>query len=502
MSDMTDTTSGHLDSCRSRQAERVSSIDRRSFLARMGAVAAAAEAITSVACRNGDAVTTAAAAQSAGGIRSADLKERLAKDGEFGLTARYWTGRVQLEVGSRAYVLNLSNGNVADVMDVGPGSANQADVRIAGPELVWRDPRALLGLIVPAASGLAEALRVEGDRVNHVAPYQPAVVRLVGVIREALGGAVEQAAPEVRRKFDTAVGRYVYVPIDGVQYRIYYEEAGRGIPLVLQHTAGSDGRQWRHLLEDEELQHRFRMIAYDLPFHGKSVPPPSVKWWEREYRLTRDHVMNVIVSFCRTLELERPVYMGCSIGGYLAADLALHHPKDFRAVIGVNASIAGARAPSRDTQARDQMNRPIGDRGLVDTNYHPRVNGASIGASMYELTSPVAPEASRRETGWVYSQGGPGVFAGDLYYYVYDHDLEGLASKIDTSEVGVHFLSGEFDPSAVPGPLSMAALAKQIPGSTSAIIKGGSHFVMSDDYQRFREALLPVLEQIESSRRS
>lgn len=111
----------------------------------------------------------------------------------------------------------------------------------------------------------------------------------------------------------------------------YYEEAGQGIPMVLQHTAGSDGRQWRHLLEDTDIQKRFRMIAYDLPFHGKSVPPIGVRWWEKEYRLTADLVMDSIIAISRALKLERPVYMGCSIGGYLAPDLALYHPDDFRA---------------------------------------------------------------------------------------------------------------------------------------------------------------------------
>jgi pimeloyl-ACP methyl ester carboxylesterase len=473
------------------------SIDRRSFLTQIGTAVMAADGIAGVACRGGDAAS-AAAAQSAGALRGADLRERLVKDGEFGLTARYWTARVQMEVGPAAYMLNLSNGKVGELVELRSSSGSQFDVRIAGPEAVWRDPRAVLSMLIPASSGLSDRLTIEGDRVSHVAPYQPALVRLVGVVREQLGGAPEQPARAVNRKFDAAVGRYVYVPVNGVQYRMYFEEAGKGIPMVLQHTAGSDGRQWRHLLEDEELQQRFRMIAYDLPFHGKSVPPAGVKWWEREYRLTRESVMDTIVSFSRALELERPVYMGCSIGGYLAPDLALYHTDDFRAVIGVNASIAGALAPSRSRQAKATMDKRIGDRGLVDANYHPRVNGAFIGSSMYEITSPVAPDAYRRETAWVYSQGGPGIFAGDLYYYTYDHDLEGLASKIDTSKVGVHFLSGEFDPSGVPGPSSMTTLAQQIKGSTSAIIKGGSHFAMSDDYPRFREALLPVLKQIES----
>ncbi len=46
--------------------------------------------------------------------------------------------------------------------------------------------------------------------------------------------------------FDSATGRYVYVTVGGVEYRVYFESAGEGIPLLLQHTAGADGRQWRH----------------------------------------------------------------------------------------------------------------------------------------------------------------------------------------------------------------------------------------------------------------
>jgi pimeloyl-ACP methyl ester carboxylesterase len=67
---------------------------------------------------------------------------------------------------------------------------------------------------------------------------------------------------------------YLYLTMKGVEYRVYVEQAGSGIPVMLQHTAGADGRQWRHLLEDAELIKDFRFIAWDLPYHGKSLPPP------------------------------------------------------------------------------------------------------------------------------------------------------------------------------------------------------------------------------------
>lgn len=68
-------------------------------------------------------------------------------------------------------------------------------------------------------------------------------------------------------------GRYVQVDINGAMHRIFYEEAGQGTPLICLHTAGADSRQWRHLLNDPEVTSKFRVLAFDLPYHGRSTPP-------------------------------------------------------------------------------------------------------------------------------------------------------------------------------------------------------------------------------------
>ncbi len=51
-------------------------------------------------------------------------------------------------------------------------------------------------------------------------------------------------------RLDPIVGRYLHVTLQGRPHRLYFEEAGHGIPLVCLHTAGADGRQFRHLLTD------------------------------------------------------------------------------------------------------------------------------------------------------------------------------------------------------------------------------------------------------------
>ena len=280
-------------------------------------------------------------------------------------------------------------------------------------------------------------------------------------------------------RFDKAVGRYVYLTIDDVEYRVYFEESGSGIPVLCQHTAGADGRQWRHFLENERLTQNFRLIAYDLPYHARSVPPTEKEWWKEEYKLTQDFLMKVPVLLSQALELDRPVYIGSSIGGHLAADLALHYPDEFRAVIGLEAA---CKTPG----------------GWRDAWNHPRVSNGFKSMSMYGLMAPTAPEKYRRETSWVYSQGAPSVFKGDLYYYSVDHDLSETAGEIDTSKVAVYLMTGEYDWASTPD--QSKELADKIPGAKYQTMVGLGHFPMSEDPERCLEYVEPVLNEIRETR--
>jgi pimeloyl-ACP methyl ester carboxylesterase len=80
-------------------------------------------------------------------------------------------------------------------------------------------------------------------------------------------------------EFDPITGRYAYLEVSGARNRVYFEEAGEGRPLLCLHTAGADSRQWRHLLCDTEVTGRWRVLAFDMPYHGRSTPPAG--WWER-----------------------------------------------------------------------------------------------------------------------------------------------------------------------------------------------------------------------------
>ncbi|MFD4839431.1 alpha/beta fold hydrolase [Achromobacter sp. NPDC058515] len=271
------------------------------------------------------------------------------------------------------------------------------------------------------------------------------------------------------------VGRYVSFDIAGKSCRVYFEEAGEGIPLVCLHTAGADSRQYRHMMCDPAITSRYRVIAFDMPWHGKSYPPEG--WQDEEYRLSTGLYVETVTAFCDALALERPALIGCSIGGRIVLQLAHQHSERFRALIGVEA--ADFQEPWYDTS---WLHR--GD-----------VHGGEVCAALVSgLVAPQSPAAYRHETLWQYMQGGPGVFRGDLYFYRVDSDLRGRLDGIRTDRCPLYLLTGEYDFSCTPEDTLRTAAG--IPGAQVTVMRELGHFPMSENPQQFRGYVLPVLDAI------
>jgi pimeloyl-ACP methyl ester carboxylesterase len=275
--------------------------------------------------------------------------------------------------------------------------------------------------------------------------------------------------------FEPIVGRYLRLDLLGRPHRLYVEEAGDGIPLLCLHTAGSDGRQYRALMNDAAITATHRVIAFDMPWHGKSSPPAG--WEKEDYRLTTGAYTGIIMEFIREMGLERPVVMGCSIGGRIVLDLALKHARELRALIGLQSGAFVER---------------YYDAAWLD---HPEVHGGrACGAVAYGLMSPLSPEKERWETVWHYMQGGPGVFTGDLYFYQVEGDIRSRIGAIDTSICPLYLLTGEYDYSA--SPRDTEAVAARVKGANMTVMKGLGHFPMSENPEAFLGYLRPVLEEI------
>ena len=275
--------------------------------------------------------------------------------------------------------------------------------------------------------------------------------------------------------FEPIVGRYISMVVAGDTMRIYVEEAGSGIPLVCLHTAGSDSRQFRHLMTDPSITDHYRVLAFDMPWHGKSNPP--IGWREIEYKLTTGLYKEIVVALCQAMELNRPAIMGCSMGGRIVLHLALEYPDDYRAVIAL--------------EGADRL-KPYYDTEWL---HRPDVNGGEVAAGFVSgQIAPQSPSEYRWETLWAYMQGGPGVFKGDLYFYWVDGHFDDRSVQIDTTRCPVYLLSGEYDSSCTPE--RTRDTAERIKGSKAVVMKGMGHFPMSENPALFREHILPVLKEI------
>jgi pimeloyl-ACP methyl ester carboxylesterase len=405
------------------------------------------------------------------------LPRRVAATPALARWGRYLDATVLLDVGGREWLLTIRDGQVARVQAgpfVMPGFTFALRLDPSGlarflapvPEPGWQD------LLALRRHG---ALRVEGDTTpffQHLMWFKGALA----LLREG-APAPRPAPPPAPHGAVTAepiTGRYWRMDIEGRPHRVYVEEAGEGIPLLLLHTAGSDGRQWRDLLNDPDVTRRFRCIAFDMPWHGKSSPPAG--WQEGEpYRLTTAGYTGLVVRVAQALGLDRPIVMGCSIGGRIVLDLAAEHPELWRGVVGLQGSAFTGRYYD------------------LSVLHHPHIHGGEVcGAIVSGLVAPTAPEAGKWETLWHYMQGGPGVFRGDLHFYSEEGDLRPKLARIDTARCPVALLTGEYDYSARPE--DTRATAAAIPGAQAVIMPGLGHFPMSEDYAALKPHLLPVLE--------
>jgi pimeloyl-ACP methyl ester carboxylesterase len=164
------------------------------------------------------------------------------------------------------------------------------------------------------------------------------------------------------------------------------------------------------------------------------------------------------------------------MGGAIVLKLAADFGHELTGIVGLESS---AYAPGRYNEFL----------------HHPAIHGGELCASYtYGLNAPQSPEESRRENWWYYSQSGPGVYQGDVFYYSNDWDARDRVHRIDTRRCPVTMLTGEYDYSCTPE--MTERVVKSIAGARYTLMKGIGHFPMVENYPVFRPHLLDALAHV------
>ncbi len=377
------------------------------------------------------------------------------------------TIRFETEAGACDILVKDGVGTV----DNAPGAP---DITISAPSAAWiaaLDPIPRPGFQSFTAWQISNpSFTVSGEPLI-IAQARP----FLEVLVENLRPHVPQAEAPTQRSFEGIEGRYHLVARpSGLRCPIYAETAGDGQPLLCLHTAGADSRQYHGLLTDLGLRKAWRIIAFDMPFHGRSLPTPD--WVGARYALDQASYRDWCAAFIEEVVQEPVVLVGCSMGAAIAMVLAAERPDLVCGLIALEAPV-----------------RPRGRRNPYLT--HVAVHGGMHSAAYVRgLMAPSSPTRDRTIAAFIYSQGAPGIYDGDLVFYSDEFDGEEVARRIDGKRIHTYFLTGRYDYSATVEDARM--LAGWIEGSTMIEMPDLGHFPMVENPERFAFYLRPVLDAL------
>jgi len=396
-------------------------------------------------------------------------------DAEIGAFAANADCRFRLIAGERAADFAFVQGSPFSVSDA---RTDKAAFVLEAPAAVWErffsfpPPAPYHGIY--AMKMRVPEFRVGGSELA-LAQNMHLVRRVLELGRDVVNGERPgtRTAPAPGTREAIRAG-YVWIALEGRPSRIYCEEAGTGHDLLCLHTAGSDSRQFYRLLNDAQLGADWRMVTFDLPWHGKSLPPEGapIGAWD----LTTDRYVAAIEAVIAALGLRRPVLLGSSMAGQICLEMALRWGERLGGVIACEASerIVGREVP---------------------WTRHPEVNESTfVPEWVHGLMAPQSAPERAREVWWEYSQGGYGVFWGDIRFYGRDWDARERVGRIETVKCPVIMLTGEYDYSCTPE-ISRATAAK-IPGAEFEVMRGIGHFPMAENPDLFLTYLRPALARL------
>ena len=248
-----------------------------------------------------------------------------------------------------------------------------------------------------------------------------------------------------------------HITVDGTALR--YIDEGRGPPVVFLHGLGASMYAWRKNLAPVAAA-GYRVIAFDNRGFGFSDKPATGYDNASYARLT--------MALLDSLHLPDAVLIGHSMGGAIAAEVAIAHPERVRGLVLIGSAGLGAREPPLFRVGRWPLVGPLlfafRGRGLTErllkaTYADPRkVSDADVD----QYYAPVAePEYGR-----------------SLRAVLREFRFDGLAGRLDHIAAPTLVLWGEAD-RLIPITLGRA-LAAGIPRAAFLSVPRAGHAVQEE----------------------
>jgi pimeloyl-ACP methyl ester carboxylesterase len=269
---------------------------------------------------------------------------------------KFFCGTMTLIDGKEIGSLYFENGVVVSVAEGEP--ENGIDIGLEGtPETwnIWAKYRRSLTIVCQQLRRqnktgfrtLGETLRFRQN--NNALAF---VGRLYSYVRDGVepGSDVPKRDPARPASTGAVSIRGFYVRVNGIKIYCETNDAPDDKAVIIcLHTAGRENRQYHDMMEI--FAGRYRMIAIDMPGHGKSWPLPGNKVINN-YKQYGQWIWDVI----QALGVENPIVIGCSMAGGITFHIAQEHP--VRGIVCMQGS---------DNTEDDMVN------GVLEMLFHPHI---------------------------------------------------------------------------------------------------------------------------------
>jgi len=252
---------------------------------------------------------------------------------------------------------------------------------------------------------------------------------------------------------------------------IYYEQKGRGFPLVLISGGGIlDRRGWDQ--QFDVFAKYYRVIRYDIRGIGQSARP--------EAPFSHSHDLFALLKF---LKVKRAHVLGLSVGAAIAIDFAIEHPEV------VDRLILGSPGLSSDSKSDANMQRLAAIVGLVKTSGIEHVIQLTLDAP-FVLSK--ANTAGRDKVRQIYLDN-KDIFEAGFPLYVLWQPVIQPENKLAAIRARVLIVRGDNDYAAYAGMTDK--IQKGIPEAKTIVIPGGTHFLNLEKPAEFNQAVLDFLRR-------
>jgi 3-oxoadipate enol-lactonase len=251
------------------------------------------------------------------------------------------------------------------------------------------------------------------------------------------------------------------------RYSLYYEETGKGEPLILIHGALLDRRVWDGQFE---LFGRWsRVIRLDNRNTGLSRGlPDSFSYHEDINRLME------------ALGIQRARLVGLSLGGAIAVDFALAHPEKVSALVLVSSGLSGYEF--RDSTLKVNQQKQAEAAARKDMNAY---------IEYFQRSWTDGPRRTPEQVNRDVRQKVRDMAKATLSKPEPDNTVLPLEppalGRLASIRVPTLFVLGDLDNASIQEISSL--VLKGIPGSRKVVIKGAGHMVNMEKQEEFNEVV-------------